>query len=135
MLKSNGRRNTKQRQAVLAAVRELGNHPTAEQVYEVVRKQLPGTSISTVYRNLGILSEQGMLRTVTGLGREVHYDHNTGVHSHVKCSSCGRICDVMLRREDMPRLTEEWLCGYILEGISINFIGKCPECAEREEIR
>jgi Fe2+ or Zn2+ uptake regulation protein len=127
------RRNTRQRKVILEAVMDLGCHPTAEQVYDRVREELPRTSLSTVYRNLGILADQGLVTTVSGAGKEVHYDHNMCEHCHIECSVCGRICDVDVFPLDKDGLSSEDLSGFILQEVSVNLIGICPECAETDE--
>ncbi len=127
------RRNTRQRQVILRAVRELGCHPTAEQVYDRVRRELPRTSLSTVYRNLGVLADQGLLSTVAGAGKKVHYDHNRVEHCHIRCSLCGRICDVDIFPSDMEGFSPEDLSGFILQEVSINLVGICPACSEKKE--
>ncbi|OPL19404.1 MAG: hypothetical protein AVO35_11000 [Candidatus Aegiribacteria sp. MLS_C] len=132
---STGRRNTRQRKLILKAVEELGCHPTADQIFDRVRRELPRTSLSTVYRNLGILADQGILGTVTGAGKEVHYDHNNSDHCHIRCSVCGRICDVDVHPLDKDRLSPEELSGFVLQEISVNLVGICPECAEAEKER
>ena len=55
-------RNTIQRQLVLSAVRQLQNHPTADEVYQEVQKNCPTISRATVYRNLKLLAEEGEIR-------------------------------------------------------------------------
>lgn len=132
MEESSGRRNTRQRKLILKAVRELECHPTAEQVFDRVRRELPRTSLSTVYRNLGILADQGLVSTVAGTGKEVHYDHNGSDHCHIRCSVCGRICDVDVYPLDKDRLSPEALSGFLLQEVSVNLVGICPECSEKE---
>ena len=58
------KRNTIQKQLVLDAVFRLANHPTAEEVYAEVARSHPTVSKATVYRNLGSLSEDGLLRHI-----------------------------------------------------------------------
>ena len=126
------RRNTRQRRVILEAVRELGCHPTAEQVFDRVRKELPGTSMSTVYRNLGILADQGLIRALQGTGRETHYDHNNRKHCHITCSECGRICDVDANLLDKYMPSPEDLSGFRLQEVCINLVGICPECSVKK---
>lgn len=85
---------SKQREAVLQAVRSVHCHPTAAEVYELVRKQLPNISLGTVYRNLSVLCEAGELLCVhMGDGVE-RYDGNCKTHLHLHCRVCGGITDV-----------------------------------------
>ena len=127
------RRNTTQKRAILQSVTELGCHPTAVQIYTDVRKTMPGTSLSTVYRNLGILADQGQIKAVKGAGSEIHYDHNTGAHNHIECTVCGRICDVHANPLEIDTLDPETVSNFIVLEVHMNILGICPECAEQLE--
>lgn len=130
MKEDKARRNTRQRKLILRAVRELGCHPTAEQVFDHVREELPRTSLSTVYRNLGILLDQGQIKAVPGSGKEVHYDQNMDEHCHIECRGCGRICDVDVSPFEGGELTWDDLSGFTLLEVNINLVGICPECSK-----
>ena len=69
------KRNTIQKQLVLDAVFRLANHPTAEEVYAEVARSHPTVSKATVYRNLGSLSEDGLLRHIKMPGGADRFDH------------------------------------------------------------
>jgi len=127
-MEPSARRNTRQRRMILEAVKRLSCHPTAEEVYDSVRKDLPGISLSTVYRNLGVLVDEGRIGAVTGDGRKVHYDHNINEHIHIVCSECGRICDVEGSPLNLDNLTPSQLSGYRLEEVNVNLVGICPAC-------
>lgn len=131
MKQSAVRRMTKQRVIVFNTVRSLGSHPTAYEIFERVRQELPGVSLSTVYRNLSILAGQGDIQTVHGLGQEVHYDHNLHDHCHVQCRICGKVSDIYTDIIDSSCVTSDRAEGYIIEDVLISFIGICPECASR----
>ena len=126
-------RNTKQRKMILQAVEQLGCHPTAEQIFDAVRNELPRTSLSTVYRNLGVLVDQGEIKAIKGMGREIHYDHNMEEHNHVKCSICGKICDIDVDLVDRNTLKPDSVSGFIVEEVYLTVVGICPECAEQFE--
>ncbi len=127
------RRMTKQRVIVLNTVESLGSHPTAYEIFERVRQELPGVSLSTVYRNLNILVEEGDILTVRGLGQEVHYDHNLHDHCHVQCRICGKVSDIHTDFIDPSCVNSHGEEGYIIEDVLITLIGVCPECANRTE--
>ncbi|MCD4774552.1 MAG: transcriptional repressor [Candidatus Aegiribacteria sp.] len=131
MIKQQVCRNTKQRQMILRTVKQLGCHPTAEQIFDTVRKVLPRTSLSTVYRNLGILVDQGEIIAVSGTGRKIHYDHNIEEHNHIKCVICGKVSDVSIDVIDINSLEPDSVSGYIVKEVHLNFVGICPECAEQ----
>lgn len=134
MKQSAVRRMTKQRVIVFNTVKALGSHPTAFEIFERVRKELPGVSLSTVYRNLSILVDQGDILTVRGIGQEVHYDHNLHDHYHVQCRICGKVSDIhtdFIIPSCINPNNEE---GYIIEDMLITLIGVCPECANRMKV-
>ncbi len=122
------RRNTKQRELILRVVAQLGSHPTAEMIFDEVRKELPVTSLSTVYRNLGILVDQGDILAVRSPGRKIHYDHNTKEHNHIKCSVCGRVSDVDFNTSEINVLKPEDVSGFEVEEVYLNIVGICPQC-------
>ena len=59
------RRNSRQRTLVYQAVKDSHSHPNAEEVYLLVRRQLPDISLGTVYRNLNLLVEMGLFTGFT----------------------------------------------------------------------
>ena len=126
-----GRRMTKQRVIVFNTIKSLGSHPTAFEIFERVRQELPRVSLSTVYRNLNILVGQGDILPVRGLGQEVHYDHNVHDHCHVLCSICGKVSDIHTDFIDPSRINPRDAEGYVIDDVLITLIGVCPECAKR----
>jgi Fur family ferric uptake transcriptional regulator len=127
------RRMTVQRRAVLDALLSHANHPTADEIYDAVRKRLPRISLSTVYRNLGILIEQGEIIEVHGPCSELHYDHITHDHCHVRCSLCGRVCDVHVSPIDVQTVLPEVASGFNIENVHITFTGVCPSCQKENQ--
>ncbi len=131
MKQSAVRRMTKQRIIVLDSVKSLGFHPTAYEIFERVRQELPRVSLSTVYRNLSILVEQGDILPVRGLGQEVHYDHNVHDHCHVLCSICNKVTDIHADFINPSHINPRDAEGYVIDDVLITLIGVCPECAKR----
>ena len=72
----------------------MGVHPTADEVYQVVRKRLPRISLGTVYRNLDVLSESGEISRLDRCGAQYRFDGDLEQHYHIRCSSCGRVDDI-----------------------------------------
>ena len=121
-------RNTVQRRIVLDAVVALRNHPTAEAVYEAVTKKYPAISRATVYRNLSLLSEQGLLRHIAVPDAADRFDHTVSPHYHIKCKKCGCIHDI-----PMPYLSNiDGAAGDMASFTEIShdilFYGVCPDC-------
>jgi Fur family ferric uptake transcriptional regulator len=124
------RRMTSQRQAVLEAVIAHGCHPTADDVFYIVKRKLPGISLSTVYRNLGVLVEQGEISAVRGPCSELHYDHDGHRHGHVYCEVCGSVTDVELSAGDLAALASLVDSGYLIGTVYLT--GICAGCAGAE---
>ena len=126
------RRNTIQKNLVLDAVRELGCHATAEEVYSHITRLHPSVSRGTVYRNLNILAEEGEIRRVEIPGAADRYDHVCGRHFHVRCVKCGRVFDV--DTGDVPDLlgSIKDAGGFEFFDYDIVFKGICPECRKED---
>ena len=76
---------TVQRKVIVDELRKLKCHPTADELYEVVRRKLPRISLGTVYRNLEVLSANGEIQRL-GLGRkQMCFDGNMSRHYHLVC--------------------------------------------------
>lgn len=121
-------RNTKQRALVLQAVQALHNHPTSANVFDEVRKTNPTISRATVYRNLGVLAEQGQILHIEVAGGADRYDFRLDKHAHAICSKCGAVYDVELAGTH-PVLDEVANAhGFQVQGFSLTFSGLCPKC-------
>jgi Fe2+ or Zn2+ uptake regulation protein len=123
-------RNTVQLDIVRGALHELANHPTADEVFGYIHAQHPKISKATVYRGLNKLSDMGQAYKVTTPFGPDRFDHTPGEHAHVQCCSCGRIDDVML--DFGPDLAKQATkaSGYTVDGVSVVFLGTCPDCAQ-----
>jgi Fur family peroxide stress response transcriptional regulator len=120
-------RQTRQRRVVYESVKRSKSHPTADMIFEKVRKSLPNISLGTVYRNLSVLKEQGLLNELHGADRKTHYDANLTPHAHFTCTKCGAITDIMGCPEvDWHGLDE--LTGCSVESQRIEFCGVCSAC-------
>ena len=126
---------TRQRQVILEEVKS-GCHPTADQIYERVRKRLPQISMGTVYRNLDTLASLGYIRKMEPDHTQMRFDANTKEHYHTTCMNCHKVDDFPIEPLDdtlenlekaLGKLTKYGVFGHRLE-----FIGLCPECSARE---
>ena len=121
-------RNTIQRQIVFNTVKELGNHPTADQVYNDIFQKHPTISRGTVYRNLNILAQRCDITKVLMPDSADRFDHNIFKHYHIKCTECLEVQDVNMEYiDDINRVIEE-KTGYTLNNHEIVFNGVCPTC-------
>ena len=122
------RRNTPQRRVVLEELRHLNSHPTAAELYAVVRRRLPRISLGTVYRNLEVLHEDGMIRKMEFAGAESRFDGKLEKHDHVRCTECGRIEDIYTSAPDQAFSVPAELAGFQIQGYRLEYFGSCPSC-------
>ena len=122
------RHNTIQRSLVLDAVNRLKSHATADEVYAEVAATHPNISKATVYRNLNLLSDMGMIRKLEIPGGADRFDHICKEHCHVKCEKCGRVFDIEIPYIDGLENRVENRNGFELTGYDILFRGICPGC-------
>ncbi len=130
---NNKLRMTRQRRVILEELRKENLHPTADQLYEMVRKRLPRISLGTVYRNLEILTSLGEIQTLEVSGSQKRYDGIAHKHYHIRCVYCDRVDDAPIA--PLNRLEDE-LYGatvYTIMGHRLEFLGLCPACSRNEE--
>ena len=121
-------RMTPQREVILQEIERADSHPTADQVYAMVRKRLPRISLGTVYRNLEVLSQLGMIRKVEVGGSQKRFDYKTENHYHARCLGCGRVDDLPIEPETSMEEAIESLVDYQIVGHQLEFIGLCFDC-------
>lgn len=126
-------RNTIQRDIVLAEMKTIKNHATADEIFERVRKDHPSISRSTVYRNLQKLSEKGLIKKREIPGQADVFDPIITKHYHIKCCKCSKIFDVdMDYIEDLEKLIKD-RHGFTFSNHDILFTGICPDCQKKSE--
>jgi Fe2+ or Zn2+ uptake regulation protein len=130
-------RVTAPRHAVLEVVRGIKTHPTAEEVHRLVIRRAPGVSLGTVYRNLRLLVDAGLLGELPG--PRARFDANTRAHHHFTCLRCGRIADVEAPvAEPQSRALSkrvEARTGLTITHHKIDFFGRCRKCQAKERDR
>ena len=121
------RRSTRQQRLVFEAVSTTKSHPTAEWIYETVRRQLPRVSLGTVYRNLQKLVAEGRLRSFERAGR-IRYDADLELHDHFSCDRCGLLMDIPRAAEALPAERRLRARGFAVVGRTLEFHGLCRKC-------
>lgn len=122
------RRNTRQLEVVWNAVKSETRHPTADQIYEKVRKKVPNISLGTVYRNLQKLVAEEKLKVLT-LGRSQHFDPLVRRHQHFICEKCSRVYDVFVDTEKEIAPTKLPHDGFKVTSHQVAFYGTCKHCS------
>jgi Fur family ferric uptake transcriptional regulator len=120
------KRLTRQRKVILEALRSVKTHPAADEVYDMVRQELPKISLGTVYRNLEVLSEMGFIQKLEMAGLQKRFDGNPEPHYHIRCLNCGCVRDVDVEMKlDMMKKN---MSGFLVQGYRLEFVGVCPDC-------
>lgn len=129
-LKASGKiiRQTSQRKVILEELCKVSFHPTAADVYEMVRKKLPRISLGTVYRNLELLNECGTIQKLDFGEPHKRFDGNISPHYHVNCAKCGRVNDVYIPQKQRLDSEAAEATGYQIAGHQVSFSGICPAC-------
>lgn len=124
-------RNTFQRQVVLSAVQTLC-HATADEIHRFVAASHPGISKATVYRNLGLLSENGQISHIEATSGADYFDCTTSPHYHLQCTECGKIFDVpFLYLGELNHIPVD--PGFTVTGHTVLFKGVCASCNNKKE--
>ena len=97
VLKKEVSRLTKQQLMIRRLLEQSETHPTAEELYLEAKKEMPNISMGTVYRNLGHMAEEGLIRRLHFAEQPDHYDKNVHPHDHAICVKCGNITDVQVK--------------------------------------
>ncbi|MGX9365744.1 Fur family transcriptional regulator [Desulfoplanes sp. PS50] len=124
------RRLTKQRKIILEKLCAVTSHPTADEIYDMVRKELPKISLGTVYRNLEVLNADGHIQIIRAPGGQKRFDGNTTPHHHVVCIHCGAVGDVFNTPDCLVDQTN-LVSTFTILGQTTTFYGICPECLQQ----
>ena len=126
-------RMTNQRLVILQELRKSTTHPTPDEVFSRVRRILPHISLGTVYRNLEILSQMGLISKLDLAGSQKRFDGQTDKHYHICCIECNRIDDIPVDSvEKKVKFVSGNMKGYTSITESLTFKGICKECAARK---
>ena len=128
-LKSGGVRMTPQRYAILEYLLGTNRHPTADDIYQALCAQYPSLSVATIYNNLKLFVEAGLVKELTYGDNSSRFDSDLSDHYHAICTRCGTIVDF-----DHPpvRSVEQAAAertGFQVQGHRMEVYGLCPACA------
>lgn len=125
-------RMTNQREIILRELIASKEHLTADELYDIVKKVMPRISLATVYRNLEILSEAGIIGKLEISGRQKRFDYDVSNHDHIYCAVCHRVDNLQVERKDLEAGDLSEIAGYSVTGYRLEFIGICPACQKKE---
>lgn len=127
-------RNSKQRRVILEELSHLRTHPTATELFDIVRARMPRISLGTVYRNLDLLVQQGTVRRLDQGGGQTRYDADLHPHYHLRCVACDGISDVHTSGDVLDESVLEQVVELDMElvlGLRLEIVGICRVCDGR----
>ena len=130
-LRKKGYKATTQRIAICRFALRSRDHPTAQRIYDEVKKVHPTVSLATVYKTLQILTEQGLIQELDLPESQARFDSCVELHINLVCLQCGRIQDFddSAAREMVERVTAK--AEFTQTGQRIDIYGMCKTCRSR----
>jgi len=126
-------RLTTQRQIILEELGKVKTHPTANEVYDMVRKRLPRIGLGTVYRNLELMADSGIILKLEVGGTQKRFDATTDLHYHIRCVECGRVDDIEIPVQKQINQVAAEKTDYEILSHHIEFSGICEYCNASSE--
>lgn len=124
----NNMRLTNQRQVIIEELKKVTSHPTANEVFDMVRKRLPRIGLGTVYRNLDLLSDRGIIKKLEVGGEQKRFDGDTSPHYHIRCINCNRVDDIFIERHKDLEKSAASCCNFKILDHHVQFSGICSKC-------
>jgi len=124
-----GIRVTAQRLAVARVLAASRDHPTAQEVYERVRQDIPHITLATIYNSVAMLGEKGFVQALV-YANGTRYDTNLMSHANLVCVECGRIVDADDDDGVVTHLRDRVKAANGFEVITqrVDFYGTCSDC-------
>ena len=119
----------RKRDAILAYLRSTDQHPSAETIYAALKQEIPDLSLGTVYRNISLFKQQGLIISVGSVDGVERYDGNVDPHVHFVCTGCGSVTD--LHRMQIPdelNAAAAKEANAIVDQCHLTFHGRCRTC-------
>lgn len=131
-LKVSGVRITPQRHAILEYLINSMAHPTADEIYKALEGKFPNMSVATVYNNLRVFKDVGLVKELTYGDSSSRFDFTTHDHYHAICESCGKIVDFQYPGLDEVEQFASHVTDFKVSHHRLEVYGLCPDCAKKE---
>lgn len=128
-------RLTPQRKQILEVVQSACYHPTADQIHQLVRKQMPAISVGTVYRNLDLLHDQKLIKRIDIPGEPARYDADPNHKAYFVCRDKGAIYDLDLDIETLSLLLKDHPAIDRIDDFSLVVFGTSKENPMERKLR
>lgn len=130
-LKSTGIRMTPQRHAILSYLLQTPSHPTVDEIYKALENRFPNMSVATVYNNLKVFINTGLVRELTYGDGASRFDADMSEHYHAICDSCGKIVDFEYPvLDDLEQAAHE-KTDFFVRGHRMEVYGLCKPCSKQ----
>ena len=123
---------SRQRESIVNFLASRTDHPTAETIYQNIKKEFPNISLGTVYRNLAQLAENGDILKISTSANKEHFDGFVHRHFHFVCNKCDKIYDVDLDGMDEIKNQAAEKLNADIEDYSLIFYGICENCSSKK---
>ena len=127
------RKYSRKREAILACIRSTTSHPSADWVYSQLKPEFPDLSLGTVYRNLNLFRQEGLIQSIGVVNGLERFDGNIQPHLHFICQKCGKVQDMMEFElpEGMLDAAARSMKGKVTS-CQIVFTGICETCSQSD---
>lgn len=126
-------KNFKKRGAILSYLQHTTAHPSAETIFTDLKTEIPDLSLGTVYRNLKLFQQQGLVSSIATVHGVERFDANTAPHVHFICDGCDAVIDLHQLSTPQTLCAEaENSIGCSVCGCQLSFTGKCRTCLEAQ---
>lgn len=121
---------THQRQVLYEVMQTMYGHPSLEEVYSRVRRRIPSISLATVYKNIRLFLDSGILREVSLHHGSLRVEMNRRAHHHLVCTQCKSISDIDESQLGLLPERTKLSGGFLVERYSVDVLGICPACQQ-----
>ena len=120
----------RKRDAILTCLRQTKAHPSADWVYNQLKPSIPDLSLGTVYRNLALFKEQGLINSLGTVKGVERFDGDTHSHVHFVCTGCGTVTDLHgMRIPEELNAAAAREADAAVDQCHLTFHGRCRTCA------
>jgi Fur family transcriptional regulator, peroxide stress response regulator len=119
---------TPQRLEILKIIMSRYDHPSADNIYQEVRRQLPMISFNTVYKTLETFCQLGLITKINPLHEVARYDGNVSPHTHMVCTRCHKVEDFTWHWPEEVPLPSPGATGFKVDSLAVHLFGLCPHC-------
>lgn len=120
-------RNTIQKQVILNSIKNTKSHPTAYELYQMIKEENPTIGQATIYRNLKTMEQDGDITIIPSKNNINRYDGDLSNHDHFICEKCGKVIDIYTPKNIVEKEIEKQY-GVKIKKDNTTYEGICKDC-------